>query len=65
MPGLSEVDRALMRSQSESGAGVAFSTTPCTPLTRLEPPALSRALVASPSSSPSLLPSLWQVWPSP
>ena len=27
--------RALMRSQSGSGAGVAFSTTPCTPLTRL------------------------------
>ena len=37
MPGLSEGDRALMRSQSGSGAGVAFSTTPCTPLTRLEP----------------------------
>ena len=32
MPGLSERDRALMRSQS--GSGVAFSTTPCTPLTR-------------------------------
>ena len=37
MPGLSEGDRALMRSQSGSGAGVAFSSTPCTPLTRLEP----------------------------
>ena len=37
MPGLSEGDRALMRSQSGSGAGVPFSTAPCTPLTRLEP----------------------------
>ena len=37
MPGLSEGDRALMRSQSGSGAVVAFSTTPCTPLTRQEP----------------------------
>ena len=37
MPALSEGDRALMRYQSGSGAVVAFSTTPCTPLTRLEP----------------------------
>ena len=37
MPALSEGDRALMRSQSGSGVGVAFSTTPCTPLTSLEP----------------------------
>ena len=37
MPGISEGDRTLMRSQNGSGAGVAFSTTPCTPLTRLWP----------------------------
>ena len=63
MPALSEGDRALTRSQSGSGAGVAFSTRPCTPLTRLVPQLFSRGLVAAPSSS--LLPSLLQVWPSP
>ena len=51
MPSLSEGDRALVRSQSGSTAGVAFSTMPCTPLTRLEPQ-LFRVLLLRPLRLP-------------
>ena len=60
MPALSEGDRALVRSQSGGFLDIAVHST--------HPPgapAFSRALIAAPSSSPSLLPSLLQVWPSP
>ena len=37
LPVLTDGERALLRSQSGSGAGVAFSTVPCNPLVRIEP----------------------------
>ena len=37
LPVLTDGERALLRSQSGSGAGVALSTVPCNPLVRIEP----------------------------
>ena len=37
LPVLTDGERALLRSQSGVGAGVALSTVPCNPLVRIEP----------------------------
>ena len=64
LPVLTDGERALLRSQSGSGAGAALSTVPCDPLRRIEPQ-LFRVLLLRRLRLPLPLGSaLLPVWPS-